>query len=318
MTTRESTPRFFHSDRSKAERRDLTEKRRAPDRWPDPSTPLRSAQDDKEQTVGGDTAAMCGDLQPERRCSLHAKLEVVVGEAADYASFAAYHYRDERPTAIKAVFLLRPKRSLGSFGTQPAGVIVYGMPNPRVALRRVATNGLFASLDRQTELALINRNVRCIARVIIEPRFRGIGLATRLVRETLGRMEVPIIEALAVCGAVNPFLERAGMAPFAPRVDAYHAELIEALSAVGIEVGASRRAGTPLPIDAAALQQQIETLDGAKAAFLERTIQRFLKSHGSRRTMPPGLERTRYILTRLTNRPRYYIWFHPTLEVTWP
>jgi len=258
------------------------------------------------------------------RCSLHAKLEVVPGEAADYASLAAYHYRDERPTAIKAVFLLRPKRPLGSFGTQPAGVIVYGMPNPRVALRRVATNGLFANLDRQTELALINRNVRCIARVIIEPRFRGIGLATRLVRETLARMETPIIEALAVCGAVNPFLERAGMTAFAPHVDAYHAELIEALSAVGIEAGANEdcpvRANddSPLRIDAKALQQRIEALDGARAAFLERSIQRFLKSHGSRRTMPPGLERTRYILTRLTSRPRYYLWRHPTLEVTWP
>ena len=182
-------------------------------------------------------AATRGELPPEPCCSVHAKLEVVAGEAADYASLAAYHYRDERPTAIKAVFLLRPKRPLGSFGTQPAGVIVYGMPNPRVALRRVATNGLFAGLDRQTELALINRNVRCIARVIIEPRFRGIGLATRLVRETLARMETPIIEALAVCGAVNPFLERAGMTAFAPRSDAYHAELIEALSAVGIEAG---------------------------------------------------------------------------------
>lgn len=250
------------------------------------------------------------------RCSLHAKLEVVAGEAADYASLAAYHYRDERPTAIKAVFVLRPKRPLGSFGTQPAGVIVYGMPNPRVALRRVATNGLFAGLDRQTELALINRNVRCIARVIIEPRFRGIGLATRLVRETLLRMDVPLIEALAVCGTVNPFLERAGMTAFPPHADAYHAELIEALSTVGIEAGANE--DSPLRIDANALQQRIEALDGAKAAFLERSIQRFLKSHGSRRTMPPGLERTRYILTRLTNRPRYYLWRHPTLEVTWP
>ncbi len=261
-------------------------------------------------------AATRGELPPEPCCSVHAKLEVVAGEAADYASLAAYHYRDERSTAIKAVFLLRPKRPLGSFGTQPAGVIVYGMPNPRVALRRVATNGLFAGLDRQTELALINRNVRCIARVIIEPRFRGIGLATRLVRETLARMETPIIEALAVCGAVNPFLERAGMTAFAPRSDAYHAELIEALSAVGIEAGANDY--SPLPIDANDLQQRIEALDGARAAFLERSIQRFLKSHGSRRTMPPGLDRTRYILARLTNRPRYYLWRHPTLEVTWP
>jgi hypothetical protein len=30
--------------------------------------------------------------------------------------------------------------------------------------------------------------------------------------------------------------------------------------------------------------------------------------------MPPGLERTRYILAALTARPTYYIWFNPKLD----
>ena len=34
--------------------------------------------------------------------------------------------------------------------------------------------------------------------------------------------------------------------------------------------------------------------------------------------MLPGIERTRYILSKLTERPAYHIWFHPTLEVTLP
>lgn len=261
-----------------------------------------------KQTVGGahPTAATCQG----QRCSLHEKLDVVRGEPADYKPFAAYHYRDEKPTAIKAVFVLRPKRSLGSFGTKPAGVIVYCMPNPRVELRNVATNGLFANLDRQTELALINRNIRCIARLVIEPRFRGIGLATRLVRETMAQMEVPIVEALGVMCTVNPFLQRAGMQGFAPRVPVEHVQLVEALSAVGIE--------EDLLIDPCAVQERIDALRWPCADFLEQRIQLFLKSHGTRRTMPPGLDRTRYILTRLTNRPMYYIWFHPEMEVTLP
>ena len=248
-----------------------------------------------------------------QRCSLHAALEVVAGEAADYAPLAAYHYRDEPPRAVKAVFLLRPKQPLGAFGPQPAGAIVYCMPNPRVEMRRIATSGLFAGLDRPTELALLNRNVRCIARLAIEPPFRGIGLATRLVRETLDRVEVPLVEALAVCGAVHPFFERAGMQPFAPRASVEHATLLEAFSAVGIDAGAS-----PASIDPHALQQRIDALPSDEAAFLERAIQDVLKSHGTRRTMPSGLERTRYLLRRLTQRPMYYLWHHPTLEVTWP
>ncbi len=244
------------------------------------------------------------------RCTLDLELDVVPGEPADYRPFAAYHYRDEKPTAIKAVFVLRPRRSLGSFGTRPAGVIVYGMPNPRVELRNVATNGLFANLDRQTELALLNRNIRCIARLVIEPRFRGIGLATRLVRETMAQMEVPIIEALGVMCAVNPFFERAGMQGVAPRVPVGHVQLVEAMSAVGIEEN--------LLIDPHAVQERIDALRWPGADFLEQRIRLFLKSHGTRRTMPPGLDRTRYILTRLTHRPMYYIWFHPEREVTLP
>ncbi|MDI6450139.1 ParB/RepB/Spo0J family partition protein [Anaerobaca lacustris] len=197
-----------------------------------------------------------------------------------------------------------------------AGAIVYCMPNPRVEMRRIATAGLFAGLDRQSQLALLNRNVRCIARLAIEPPFRGIGLATRLVRETLGRVEVPLVEAMAVCGAVHPFFERAGMQPFTPRASVEHATLLEALSAVGIDARAN--GDSPLPIDPQALQQRIDTLPSVEAAFLERAIQGVLKSHGTRRTMPSGLERTRYLLTRLTQRPMYYLWRHPTLEVTWP
>jgi GNAT superfamily N-acetyltransferase len=252
------------------------------------------------------------------RCTLDLELDVVPGEPADFAPLAAHHYRAERPSAIKAVFLLKPRRYLAGFGRAPAGAIVYCMPNPRVELRNVALEGLFADLDRQTQLALINANVRCLARLVIHPCFRGIGLATRLVRETLERVEVPIVEALGVMCAAHPFLERAGMKGFTPRVSAEHVTFFEALSAVGIDAGGRAMHASPLRIDAEALQQRIDALSREQTLFLERAIGNVLKSHGTRRTMPPGLERTRYLLTRLTARPRYYLWRHPTRDVTWP
>ncbi len=247
-------------------------------------------------------------------CSLHRLLEIVPGTARDYRQLAAHHYRDNCPVAIKAVFTLRPKRPLPALGNRPAGAIVYAMPTPRVPQRRMATKGIFADFDRQTELSLINRNIRCIARVVIEPRFRAIGLAARLVRETLPRMNVPIIEALGVMPNVNPFLERAGMTPLgvtgaAPR-PLHHIQLIEAFSVVGIEEN--------WLIDPAFVQHVLDTLTEPATQFIETRIAEFLKSHGRRRTMPPGLPRTRYILGKLTHRPVYYVWFHPHLEVTLP
>jgi GNAT superfamily N-acetyltransferase len=246
-------------------------------------------------------------------CSLHRKLHIVEGDMKDYESLAAYHYRDARPVAVKAVFAIKSKTAGGlrSYTNgKPAGVIVYTMPNPRVELRDVATDGLFGDLDRQSELALINRNIRCIARLVIDPRFRGIGLASRLVRQTLPRMNVPIIEAIGVMPSVNPFLEKAGMKPFVPPVPRHHVELIEAFSVMGIE--------SDELIWPSLVQAKMDALSWPACDFLEIRIQQFLKSHGRRRTMLPGLERTRYILGKLTHRPVYYIWFNPEKEVTLP
>ncbi len=240
-------------------------------------------------------------------CSIHRELEIVPGDRGDYEPLAPYHYREGRPAVVKAVFVARSRRALGHKG---AGVIVYTMPNPRVELRDIATGGVFAGLDRATELALLNRNVRCIARVIVEPRFRGIGLASRLVRETMPEMNVPIVEALGVMPRVNPFLERAGLQAFEPRVPVEHVELLEALSAVGVEEQEL--------VDPARVQERLDHLPPDAGAFVETCVQRFLKSHGTRRSMPAGLERTRYLLSKLTHRPAYYIWFHPELEITTP
>lgn len=266
-------------------------------------------------------------------CSLHRELEIVPGDMNDYERLAPYHYRADRPAVISGVFVAKRRRShrgpcdragflagdapitalrlprrVGNRGA--AGVIVYAMPNPRLELRGVATNHRFAGLDRQTELALLNRHVRCIARVIIEPHFRGMGLAQRLVRETMPRLNVPIIEALGVMPLVNPFLEKAGMKVFPPRVPVEHVALLEALSAVGIEENHL--------VDPDAVQAKLDRLAGPATDFVEAHIRHFLKSHGTRRAMPAGLERTRYLLGKLAHRPAYYIWFHPDLEVSMP
>jgi hypothetical protein len=243
-------------------------------------------------------------------CSLHRRLEIVTGDLADYQQLACYHYRGGLPVGVKAVYAVKPTVPIGSLHRKPVGVIVYAMPVPRVELRNVATGGIFKGLDRQTQLTLINRNIRCISRVVIEPRLRGIGLATRLVRETMPQVGVPIVEAVGVMPLVNPFLEHAGMKTFAPRLRLEHVELIEAFSVAGIEEEEL--------IDPAEVQKKLDALPRSAADFVEAHVRRFLRSHGKRWAMPPGIERTHYVLNRLTERPAYHIWFHPTLEVTLP
>jgi len=230
-------------------------------------------------------------------------MQIVPGCLDDYKELGHYHYRDSRLGPYAAIFVIKPKGHLsGCSGIKTIGVIVYTMPSPGVELRNVAMGNLFAGFDRVTQLALINKNIRCIGRVIIEPRFRGLGLASRLVRETMPEMNVPVIEAMAVMGLVNPFFERAGMRAFSAKMPARCVQLMEALSLVGIE--------KQQLIDPKKVQRKLEQLQGEEAEFIEHQIQNFLQSYGKRRYMPAGLERTRYILSKLTFRPVYYIWFN--------
>jgi ABC-type ATPase with predicted acetyltransferase domain len=49
------------------------------------------------------------------------------------------------------------------------------------------------------------------SRVIIHPKFRGIGLGEFLVKQTLALANAKVVEVLAVMARYNPFFERAGM-----------------------------------------------------------------------------------------------------------
>jgi ABC-type ATPase with predicted acetyltransferase domain len=56
-----------------------------------------------------------------------------------------------------------------------------------------------------------NDNVRTISRVIVHPQFRGVGLASALVRRIVSDCPTRYAEALAVMGRAHPFFEKAGM-----------------------------------------------------------------------------------------------------------
>ena len=239
-------------------------------------------------------------------CTITKNLEIVPGTRHDYESLAQYHYRECRLGPFAAIYILRGKfRSAENLST--VGVIVFATPTVGAQMRNIATGGVFAGLDKSTRLKLINKNIRTISRVIIEPRFRPLGLAARLVKETMPLMNVPFIEALAVMGRVNPFFEKAGMTRFDPPVSADCARLTSAFSAVGIDEHDL--------IDPRLVQQDLDKLQGPESGFVEREMTRFLQCYGHRRFMQPGIDRTKFILSKLTDRPVYYLWRNPALEL---
>ncbi len=243
-------------------------------------------------------------------CTVTRNLEIVPGTRADYESLSHYHYREPNMGPFAAIYSLKGKfRTAAKLET--VGVIVYSMPTASAQMRNIATGGCFAGLDKGTRLKLINRNIRTISRVIIEPRFRSLGLAVRLVRETMPIMDVPFVEALAVMGRANPFFEKAGLTRYDAPISASCVRLIEAFSAVGVDEQDL--------IDSQIVQRKLENLKtegrGQRTDFIEGEMTRFLQGYGQRRLMPPGIVRTIFVLNKLTDRPVYYLWKNPNLQL---
>lgn len=234
-------------------------------------------------------------------CTLSKNIQLVRGSYDDYKELAPYHYRNSETGPFTDIFALKPKK-YSLLDAKTIGVIVYSMPNPSLELRNIATNNFFTGLDRNTQICLLNKTVRRISRLIIEPRFRGLGLAAHLVRETMPMLNIPIIEASGIMGKVNPFLEKAGMTEYKAPLKTSTVRLTEALNSLAIEES--------LLIDPLRVHKKLESLAVREKNFIEREFRVFLKSFGSKRYSVPSIERTRFVLTRLTERPTYYIWFN--------
>lgn len=125
------------------------------------------------------------------------------GVYADYRLLERYHYRAGRPAVPVRVLRAR-------VGREVAGVLVVARPTLNGRWRRAGWGKVIRG-DRRARAAWLNAEVRTIARVIVDPRFRGMSIARRLVRAYLRDPETGRTEAVAAMGAYCPFFERAGM-----------------------------------------------------------------------------------------------------------
>jgi len=69
----------------------------------------------------------------------------------------------------------------------------------------------------------------------VHPKYRTIGLGVKLVKETMPRVGLPFIEAIAVMAQYNPFFERAGMTKIMERFPSHNIlDAIEKLRGLGL------------------------------------------------------------------------------------
>jgi GNAT superfamily N-acetyltransferase len=122
---------------------------------------------------------------------------------AEFHELRRFHYCSNRPT-LAQIFAVHHDES-GSL----AGVIVLSYPVPLCLERHAVfrTGGLRYG----EKMRWANANLRTLSRVIVHPRFRGVGLATGLVRYAAGRCTTPYLEARSHLGHAMPIFKRAGM-----------------------------------------------------------------------------------------------------------
>lgn len=133
-----------------------------------------------------------------------AGLVVERGSLADFAAFAHWHYLGaRRPGPVSDVFVAK-------LGQRVIAVATFGPTHLFLSPRNEALPQFSSCLVASDGATALNANVRLLQRVIVEPRFRALGVASRLLREALPQLGVPFVECLAEMGQFSGFLERAG------------------------------------------------------------------------------------------------------------
>lgn len=143
-------------------------------------------------------------------CSICEKMRVEKGSIEDYERLKRFHYKSRDGKGSNGLRMKNCYKLL--LGEDLIGVIVYSNSYLNLKPRNMVFGDRYIFTPGDLHKArLINDEIARISRVVIHPKFRGIGLGEFLVKETLPRVEAKVVEVLAVMARYNPFFERAGL-----------------------------------------------------------------------------------------------------------
>jgi len=142
--------------------------------------------------------------------------------------FLRFHYRAGPPGPVVHTLAALD-------GRHTVGVLAISMPTLN-ALGRSAFPMPTGSASSRAQW--LNTNLRTISRVIVEPRHRGQGIASALIRHYLAQPLTRFTEAFASMGHVSPLFEAAGMVRCPTPPLARDQRLIRVLDRLAIDIDA--------------------------------------------------------------------------------
>lgn len=153
-------------------------------------------------------------------------MKVEIGTLEDYEKLKRFHYRQANHGAVKAVYKM-------SYQDELIGVIMISYPHLALKGRNIYTNNEFAKMTTENCKAL-NDQFECIARVIIHPKYRGIGASYYFINEYITKFaQTKYVETVAVMANYNPFFEKAGMTRVDVEEDIKRIEWVKGLEQYG-------------------------------------------------------------------------------------
>ena len=150
------------------------------------------------------------------------------GSTRDLDRLARFHYAAGRPGPIARIVR-------AADDGETVGVLVASMPTLNGRWRAIAWPGDYDTPDQRENACRLNRDLRVISRVIVDPRYRGRGLAVQLVRGYLADPCTKRTEAVAAMAHACPFFERAGMRRIDLPPSKADAKLLRAIERQGLE-----------------------------------------------------------------------------------
>jgi GNAT superfamily N-acetyltransferase len=202
--------------------------------------------------------------EPAEECSATKEMKVKLGTLDDWRSLASFHYRSHRVGAVRKVFCLMRASEL-------CGVIVYCYPPPNCFGR--------SKVLPKMNIQELNGKLSVIMRVVVHPKYRTIGLGSKLVHDTLPLAGTPFVEMVAVMAKYNPFAEKAGMQKIIEQPPSKEASQVsEVLSRLGFNLQLLGSEGYVKEKLEALTTEQLATL---KEAFIKNGHPRFMKEFGA-------------------------------------
>lgn len=180
---------------------------------------------DPDQSINLDATSTSSQAAPTAP-----RFTISQGSIDHYTKLSHDHYR-MKPPANPARILVATNDESGDL----AGVLVTAYPTINGSWRALAWPGRYNTPDKRTNARRINSELRCIARVVIPPAYRSLGVARTLVQHYLKQPDTHCTESVAAMGRFNPFLERAGMTAYRLPLPKRTARLFDAIQHASID-----------------------------------------------------------------------------------